>query len=80
MAERGIRRSDVLDVLLSGEAIEGYAHDRPFPSWLFLGWKGTRPIHVVASYDATGGSVFIITVYQPDPEYFEPDFRTRRQG
>jgi hypothetical protein len=80
MMERDIRRSDALAVLLSGEPIEDYPDDQPFPSALFLGWIKTRPIHVVAAFDAANERAFVITVYEPDLEHFEPDFRTRRRS
>jgi len=80
MMERDIRRSDALDVLLPGEPIEDYPDDQPFPSALFLGWIKTRPIHVVAAFDAANERAFVITVYEPDLEHFEPDFRTRRRS
>ena len=78
MMERGIRRSDALHVLLSGEAIEDYPDDKPFPSALFLGWIESRPIHVVAALDAANDCVFVLTVYEPDLEHFEADFRRRK--
>jgi hypothetical protein len=78
MAERDIRRSDALEVLLSGERIENYPDDQPFPSALFLGWVMARPILIVAAFDADSDQVFIITVYEPDLDHFEPDFKTRR--
>ena len=40
MLERGISRSEVFEALLSGEEIENYPNDTPFPSALFLGWEG----------------------------------------
>ena len=78
MIERHIRRSDVVTVLLSGELIEDYQDDRPFPSALFLGRTGCRPIHVVAALDMGSGRVFVITAYEPDLEHFESDFKTRK--
>lgn len=80
MAERDIRRFDALEVLISDDLIEDYADDEPFPSALFLGWIKTRPIHVVAAFDAESDQVFVITVYEPDLEHFEPDFKTRRKS
>ncbi len=80
MAEREIRRADALEVLRSGELIEEYPDDRPFPSGLFFGWIKTRPIHVVAALDAERERAFVITVYEPDLEHFEPDFKTRRRS
>ncbi len=78
MAEQDIPRPDVLEVLNSGELIEDYPEDEPFPSGLFLGWRGVRPLHVVAAFDDGGDLVYVITVYEPDLGHFEPDFRTRR--
>lgn len=79
MMKRGISRQIVKKILLSGEIIENYADDKPFPSALFLGWNAEEPFHVVASYDSQTGCCFIITAYRPDTEHFELDYRTRRQ-
>ena len=80
MAEREIRRSDALGILISGKLIEEYPDDEPFPSGLFLGWIGERPIHVVAAFDEETDRVYVITVYEPDLEHFGPDFRSRRKS
>jgi len=40
--ERDISREDVFNVLLTGEEIEEYANDTPFPSALLFGWKGNE--------------------------------------
>lgn len=47
LAERGIQQQAVRDVLLNGERIRDYTQDRPFPSALFLGYIGDKPLHVV---------------------------------
>ena len=78
MMERGISRDAVKDVLLSGELIENYPDDRPYPSALFYGLLKGDPFHVVAALDQNSGYCFIITTYRPDTEHFEPDFKTRR--
>ena len=78
MMERAIRRSDALEVLLSGELIEDYPDDQPFPSGLFLGWRHARPLHVLAAFDGAREQVFVITAYEPDLAHFEADFKTRR--
>jgi len=80
MAARGIARSAVKNVLIHGTLIEGYPDDRPFPSGLFMGIEDGRPLHVVAALDAEEQVVFIVTAYEPGPERFEPDHRTRREG
>jgi hypothetical protein len=77
--ERGVSRSNVFAVLHSGEQIEDYPDDKPFPSALFLGWIGNEPLHVVAALDLASRWAYIITAYRPDLEHFEPDFKTRRK-
>ena len=78
MLERGVSRRDVFAVLLSGEEIEDYPNDTPFPSALFLGWKGRDPLHVVVALDSTTQQAYIITTYRPDLDHFEADFKTRK--
>jgi len=77
MLKRSISRADVFSVLADGEMIEEYENDAPFPSALFMGWVGKRPVHVVAALDATQ-TLYVITAYEPDTEHFEGDFRRRR--
>lgn len=79
MAERGILREEVKAVLLHGKRIEDYPEDYPLPSALFLGRPHDRPLHAVAAFNADNGMVFIITVYEPDLDHFEPDLKTRRK-
>jgi hypothetical protein len=79
MFEGSVSRNDVFDVLLTGEQIEDYPDDKPFPSALFLGWMADEPLHVVAAIDRESNWAYIITVYRPDLEHFEPDFKTRRK-
>lgn len=76
--ERGFARHDVLMTLLSGEKIEDYPESFPFPAALFLSWIDSRPLHVVAAFDPASHWVFIITVYRPDFEHFQQDFKTRK--
>ena len=78
MLERTISAADVLVVLNSGETIEDYPEDTPFPSQLTLGWVAQRPVHVVWATATDTGRVVIITVYEPDPEEWDNTFRGRR--
>ncbi len=78
MMERGISRSAVLDVVCTGEIIEQYPSDHPFPSALMLGNQAEIPLHVVVAFDPESETVFIITAYYPDILHFHADFRTRR--
>ena len=74
----GLTRSDVRDVLRTGQVIENYSDDTPYPSALVLGFARGRPMHVVVALDMSTPEVHIITVYEPSPDEFEPDWRTRR--
>lgn len=44
MFERGISGTDIEIVVHSGEVIEDYPADTPYPSKLLLGWCGSRPV------------------------------------
>ena len=77
MFERGISTEDVRRVIDTGETIEDYPGDYPYPSRLILGWRGTRPIHVVAANNPTIAETIVITVYEPDPKQWSADMRTR---
>ena len=79
MMERGISRETAKNVLLSGELIEDYPNDEPYPSALLLGWVDKEPFHVVTAFDPVTVYCFIITVYKTDSEHFESDYKTRRQ-
>lgn len=79
MFERNISRDDVRAMLATGEVIREYPDDTPYPSRLILGWRGKRPLHVVAADNHAAQETIIITVYQPDPDQWEPDFRSKKR-
>jgi hypothetical protein len=79
LAERGIQQQAVREVLLKGEHIRDYKEDRPFPSALFLGYAGGKPLHVVASCDEINRQAFVITAYEPSLDVFESDYRTKKK-
>ncbi|MGA9057665.1 MAG: DUF4258 domain-containing protein [Terriglobia bacterium] len=78
MFERQLGIEDVEAVVESGETIEDYPNDRPYPSRLVLGWRGARPVHVVVAHNLSENELIVITVYEPDPELWEADFRRRK--
>ena len=79
MAERDIKRSDVINCIMNGEIIEHYINDYPYPSCLIFGYTlRNRVIHVVLGYD--GENVYIVTAYYPNTDKFEADLKTRRKG
>jgi hypothetical protein len=79
MYQRGISEAEVRRVLATGEIIEGYPDDTPYPSRLTLGWCGARPLHVVVADNLDDEENIIITVYEPDPKEWEPGFKRRKQ-
>ena len=78
MAQRGVREEDVECVLRTGEVIELYLNDAPYPSELVFGWCDTGPLHVVVATDIMSKRKIIITVYVPSPDKWEADFKRRK--
>ncbi|MCZ6624545.1 MAG: DUF4258 domain-containing protein [Deltaproteobacteria bacterium] len=74
--EREVAEEEVAEVILAGEIIEEYPEDKYGPSCLIFGRTRTgRPMHAQCSLPP---SVWIITLYEPDPEEWI-DFRKRRE-
>ena len=79
MFERGVTEADVHTALSEGEEIAVYPDDTPYPSRLLLGWRGDKPLHIVAAYNAQDDEHIVITVYEPDSALWEDGFRRRKQ-
>jgi len=79
MIMREISRNEVLEVLETGEVIQTYDYDKPFPSALMLGFPEERPIHVVVSFDEQAQIIFVVTTYEPDLGIFEDDYKAKRK-
>ena len=78
LRERNIKQMDIRNCIMTGEIIEQYPDDFPFPSCLIYGLaEDGSAIHVVASDEGTSSR--IITAYIPDTKTFENDFKTRRR-
>lgn len=76
--QRGIVTMDIRHAVMSGEIIEQYPDDYPFPSCLICGKDSTgRTIHVCMGDE--GGSGRIITTYLPTEDRWHSDFKTRRK-
>lgn len=75
--ERNIKQKDIKNCILTGEIIEQYPDDFPFPSCLIFGYTAdNKVIHVVASDE--GECARIITAYIPNTKKFEDDLKTRK--
>ena len=59
---------EIFSSIISGEIIEDYPKDKPFPCALVLGFNfKNEPIHSVWGYNPENGWAVLITVYRPDP-------------
>ena len=73
---RSIQGHEVTEAIASGEIIEDYPQHHYGPAALILGrTRANRPLHVLCSVRAV---VDIITVYEPSPNEWEADLKTRR--
>ena len=74
---RGISRRQIFQAIESGEIIEQYENDTPYPSCLLLGYDdGGTALHVVCGL--APDAVWLITAYYPDPDEWDKDRKTRR--
>lgn len=79
LLERGIKRVEVFDALENCEIVEAYLHDKPLPSFLLLGYHEKKALHTVVAVDETEEILWVITIYEPSPEEWEKDLKTRRK-
>ncbi len=78
MVERKISGADIRTIVESGETLNEYPDDTPYPSKLILGYIGSRPIHLILGYNETEQTCIVITVYQPSKNIWEDDFKEKR--
>ncbi len=78
MHERRITEAEIHQALETGQVIESYPNDTPYPSALLLGMAGTKAVHVVYAENSEGSERIIITVYEPEPTIWHDNLKTRR--
>ncbi len=78
MFERNISVKNVSHAIQLGEMIEDYSAEMPEPSRLILGFQGKRPFHVVTSENPETNEITVITVYIPDSNKWNKNFRNRK--
>ena len=77
LMQRGIFQASVVQAIRSGEIIEQYPNDYPYPSCLLLGTtEAGEALHIVCGIGE--GEVWLITAYHPDPDEWESDLKKRR--
>lgn len=76
-SERKIKYRDIISVINTGEIIEQYPNDYPYPSCLILGLDiNEKYMHIVCGTD--GEYLWIITAYYPSLDKWETDLKTRK--
>ncbi|MBO4509449.1 MAG: DUF4258 domain-containing protein [Spirochaetaceae bacterium] len=77
--ERGIVIKDIMNAVMTGEIIEYYPDDFPFPSCLVFG-KSTKGdvIHICLSDE--GESSKLITAYYPSLDKWKDGFKIRKEA
>lgn len=79
LEQRGIRLREVMDCIMTGEIIEQYPDDYPYPSCLTLGNRNTdKPLHAVIGTD--GFHLWIVTAYYPSADKWMDDLKTRKEN
>ena len=73
-----IMEHEVDEAVTTGEVIEEYPDDTPYPSVLIFGkTRNGRFLHVVCAYNQQDQMAIIVTVYQPNPELWI-EYRRRK--
>lgn len=73
-----IFEKEVYEAVCSGEVIEEYLDDKPYPSVLIYGKTAdNRPLHMVCAYDESENLAIVVTVYHPNPKLWI-DYRRRK--
>jgi len=79
MAERYIPRDIILALVDRYEIIETYPDDKYLSSCLVYACHEDMVSHVLFALDSESDAVRIITAYQPSPDKWEEDGKTRRK-
>ena len=78
MFKRDIDTFDVEDVIEHGEIIKSYLDDKPYPSFLILGFRGDKAIHLVVAKNSIINECIVVTAYIPDPSIWKLGFKLKK--
>ena len=77
MFKRNISVDDVKSIIENGDVIIAYLKDKPFPSFLLLGFIAKRPLHIVVAKSELERCI-IVTAYEPDKNIWKADFKSKK--
>jgi len=78
MFKRDIDTLDVELIIKEGEIIKSYLDDKPYPSFLLLGFRMEKPIHLVIAKNVQDDECIVVTAYIPDPSIWMDDLKIKR--
>lgn len=79
LEQRGILLKDVISCIQTGEIIEHYPNDYPYPSCLVSGLDiNQNYLHIVTGIQKN--TLFLITAYFPSADKWSPDFKIRKEN
>ena len=78
MYERGVSVAEIRQVIERGKVIEADHDAVPLPTRLIAGRVRGRNVHVVVGDPGSTAELVVITLYEPDPDFWHPGFRRRR--
>jgi len=77
MFERDIYEEEVGETILTGEIVEKYEDDKPYPSCLALKFFNNKPLHVVYAINKEDNEYIVIAAYYLAKEKWSKDFKER---
>ncbi len=74
--ERDIAVDDIEIAARNGQIIKEYLDDKPYPSFLILGFVNKKALHVVVAYFQK--KCIVITAYWADETKWEENFKSKK--
>ena len=79
LQQRNLRADMMVAAADSLEIIENYPDDKYLPSFLVRGEAAGIVFHVQIATDVQGNNVRIVTMYIPEPDEWDEEFRFRKR-
>ena len=77
MFKRNISLDEVRFILGNSEIIKEYPEDKPYPSFLLLGFINLRQMHLLVAKEKETDYCILVTVYEPDKNFWKSDFKIK---
>jgi hypothetical protein len=78
LRQRGLAAGVLRAAVASLEIIEEYPDDKYLPSFLLRGETEDAVFHAQIAADVEGNNIRVITMYTPDADEWDAEFRKRR--